>query len=370
MLVKLIDIEKLDLKEQINPEFAVGNFEEFLSFYGLSFSPFLEIRKKIWKNILLICYLIQIIKLIIIFPLDPIKDLSYLLYLSDVTLLFESLREYLLIFFILLFSFSLHVTYLFNYNPNKQWHEIFKCLDGSLTPKSIGVNNTKILYWILIYTKITFKLVKITTIVLISIIIIFVLLLFYKNIYFKINDNIFLLFSMLIFFPAILFPVYYLIKTFNSSVICFQIVCFYCFINSRYFQKYLTKLLRKINSSFIAKKSVRIKIIKLIRKQNKFSCKILKYNKFWSKFYLIMMIHILPANLICLQQALFGHLSFELRIILFITNLLGVSLYGSSSLFICLLMKDFKTFGHQLLKFYYIPNLNLNVSIKIKVNNI
>ena len=370
MFAKLVDIQKLDFKEQINPKFAIGNFEEFLSFYGLDFHPTLKSRKKIWKNFLLICYLIQIIKLIIVFPLNLDKDVNYLIWLGDVTILVQSLREYVLIFCILFFSFVFQVTYLFNYDPNKQWYEIFKCLDGSLTPKSIGVNDTKILYRVLIYAKIAFKLAKIITILIISVIVISCLLLFYKNLYFKINHDNFLLFPMLIFFPTLLFPVYYLTKTLISSVICFQIICLYCFINSRYFKKSLDKLHDKINSSLTIKKSMKIKIIKLIKKQNRFSCKILKYNKFWSKFYLIMMIHILPANLICLQQALFGHISFELKIVFYIINLLDINFYASTSLLICLLIKDFKAFGNKLFQFYYIPNLNFNVNIKIKVNNI
>ena len=115
-------------------------------------------------------------------------------------------------------------------------------------------------------------------------------------------------------------------------------------------------------------KTIKIKIIELIKQQHRFLIKILKYNKFWSEFYLSVIIHFLPANLICLQQSLFGHLSFEFRIIFIISNCIGTISIVPSSLFVCLLAKDMKVYSKQLYRLQFASNLNLNVKTKIKVS--
>ena len=132
---KFVDKKMFDLNNKIKPEFVIENFDEFLSYFGLNYT--VKTNKGFWSNFLLFCYFIQIIKLIAAYLLDPIQDIDYLIYLFDVSLLFQSLRKYLLIFLIISFSMAFHVNYLFNHDSNIEWHQLFKCLDGHLSPDSI-----------------------------------------------------------------------------------------------------------------------------------------------------------------------------------------------------------------------------------------
>ena len=114
-------------------------------------------------------------------------------------------------------------------------------------------------------------------------------------------------------------------------------------------------------------KRMKRKMFELI-KQHRFSIQILKYNKFWSEFYLSVIIHFIPASLICLQQSLFGDLSFELRIIFIISYVIGIISIVPSSLFVCLLAKELKVYSKQLYRLQFASNLNLNIKTKIKVS--
>ena len=363
---RFIDEQKLYLNQKIDPKFVIENFDDFLSNYGLNLNSKVETRKKLWDNFMLLCFLIELIILIISYFLDPIKDFNYLIYLGDPSLIFQSFRKYFIIFLILLYSFVFNVNYLFNHNSKIEWHEVFKCLDGHLTPESIGFKDKKILVKVLVFAKIVFKFVKIITLLLIIIITIFVLFLFFKRLYFKVVKDILLLLSVVFWIPTSLFVLYYLIGTLITSVFSFKIICFYCFISSRYF----TKLLEKLQTEMLLNSKrlqMKVQIIELIKEQNQFSTRILKYNKFWSEFYLLMMIHFLPANLICLQQSLFGDLSIQLRIIFIICYLIGIISIVSTSLIVCLLTKDMKLYGKQLLQLQFAANLSLNVKMRIKV---
>ena len=361
---KFYDKEKLLLKNgKINPKFVCENFDDFLSIYGLNSQSILRTHK-IWNIFLVFCFIAHLIKFIIAFIFDPIKDFNYLIYLGDITLIFQALRKYLLIFIILIFSVAFHVNYLFNYNEDIEWQEVFKCLNGQLSPESIGVKDKKILIKVLIFTKIAFKIIKLSNILLYLMIICFCLPLSCKKLYFKIVNDILLLISTIFWYPTLFFILYYLIGTLIVSTICFQIICFYCFINSRYFNNSLKKF--AVNS--YGSKRIRRKMINLIRKQHHFSNRILKYNQFWSGFYLLVIIHILPANLICLQQSLFGDLSSELRTIFIITFLFGIILIVPTSLFVCLLARDMKVYSKLIYQLQLAPNLNLNVKTKIKVS--
>ena len=117
-----------------------------------------------------------------------------------------------------------------------------------------------------------------------------------------------------------------------------------------------------------SKKRVKRKMIEMIEQQHRFSVRILKYNKFWSKFYLSVIIHFLPANLICLQQFLFGEFSFQLRTIFIISYIIGIISIVPTSLYVCLLAKDLKDYGKQLYRIQFASNLNLNIKTKIKVS--
>ena len=94
----------------------------------------------------------------------------------------------------------------------------------------------------------------------------------------------------------------------------------------------------------------------------------MKYNKFWNKFDLIPMVHFLPGNLICLQQALFGPINIQLKILLILTFFIGIVAIVPTSIFVCLLAKNMKAYRKQLLRLIVAPNLILNVKIKLKVN--
>ena len=107
----------------------------------------------------------------------------------------------------------------------------------------------------------------------------------------------------------------------------------------------------------------------LINEQNQFSIRIFKYNKFWQKYYFASLIHLLPPNIISVQQSLFGHLSFELRIIFVFAALMGGFSFVSVSLLACLVNRNVKIYGKEILQLYYKQDIYLNVKLKIKVKH-
>ena len=109
----------------------------------------------------------------------------------------------------------------------------------------------------------------------------------------------------------------------------------------------------------------------LINEQNQFSIRIFKYNKFWQKYYFASLIHLLPAHIIhvYVQQSLFGHLSSELRNIFIFASLMEGFLFVFIFLLSCLVNRNVKIYGNEILQLYYKPNINLNVKLKIKVKH-
>ena len=359
---------QISLQDKINPDFVIESFDDLLLKYGLNLNLNLEIRKKLWNNFLSLMFLIELILLLIYYFIDPIDGFKYLIYLGDPTLLYQSLRKYLLLILIFVFLFTIYAHYLFNYNTNIEWHEIFKCLDGHLTPGSIGVMDKKILEKLLIFTKLSLKLSKITIFSLIFIITTpSNLYLFYKRIYFKIIHDISLLISMTIWLPTISFVFYYMYGTMINTIIYFQIICFHCYINSRYFIKKVKEINGKLNLK--TNKFVKFEINHLINEQNKFSIRIFKYNKFWQKYYFASLILLFPAHIICVQQSLFGNLNFELRIIFIFGSLMGGILQVSVALLASLVNRNVKIYGKEVLKLCYKQDINLNVKLKIKVRH-
>lgn len=226
---KFIDRKNLDLKNKIKSEFVIEDFHEFLSYFGLNYT--VKTNERFWSHFLLICYFIQIAKLIAAYLIDPIQDIDYLIYLFDVSLLFQSLRKYLLIFLIISFSMAFHVNYLFNHNSNIKWQQLFKCLDDHLSPDSIQVKNKDILVKVLIFTKFSFKSSKYTTNLLTFVVVIFGFYQFLNKLYFKIIRNILTVITTIFWIPTIAFSFWLLIGSIVRSVICFEIICFYCFLN-------------------------------------------------------------------------------------------------------------------------------------------
>ena len=110
-----------------------------------------------------------------------------------------------------------------------------------------------------------------------------------------------------------------------------------------------------------------LRIKGILKEQNKLTVRILKYNKFWSKFYMIMLMHFLPINVILFQQVLLGRISFLLRILFINCSLFGVFFIVLTSLIVCFLEKQFKNYQKILIKLQF--NSKLNVNTKLKVIN-
>ena len=358
-----IDERMIILENKIDPKFATQNFNYFLSFYGLNSFSFSSSFIKLWSNFLYLSYWIAQTKFFMAFYLNPINDYKLCLLTGDFTVFIQSLRKFFLLVLMLMVSYALCSSRLFNHNTNIKWFEVFKCLDGRIPPKSVGMRDKKIAIKMLILTKLGIKFFKIFTFSFTLITICIFGYLFYRNA--KIHDEIELL-ACLFWFPATTFGVYFIGGTVFTSNMCFQIITFYCYIMSRYFNQLIYNV--KIELGFGYKRFImKLKIKNLIRNQKEFTTKILEYNKFWRKFYLIMMLHLFPANVICSQQIFFGNLSFGLRFIYMMGCLFGIGFIVSSSLFVCLLAKEMKIHHHKLVQLQFDPHLNLDTNTKLKV---
>lgn len=112
---------------------------------------------------------------------------------------------------------------------------------------------------------------------------------------------------------------------------------------------------------------MKLRVKRILNKQNELTVKILKYNKFWCKFYMIMLINFLPINIILFQQVLFGRISLLLRILFINCLLFGVIFIVLTSLIVCFLEKQLKNYRNILIKLQF--NSKLNVNTKLKVIN-
>ena len=360
----LIDEESIDLRFNIDPKFTIPNFDEIFTFYGLNPLSHSNWRIKLWNYFLFITFWNGILKTIVVLQLDPVVNYQLCVYLGDVSLLFQSLRKFLLIltFLVILFAFSNN--YLFTHNSNTEWFEIFRCLEGKLTPKSIGIRDKRIVLKMLYLTKIGFKLIKLTINGFTIMIMIFLGHLFYERI--NIND-ISELIAHIFWCPGTAFGIYFVAGAILIPNLCFQLISYYCFLSIRFFNQLINNV--KIEMNFGCKKFImKLKIKYLIQNHNKFSIRILKYNKFWNKFYLIMLLHIFPANIISFQQVLFGSANVQLKILYASSALVGINFLISSSLFVCLLAKEIKIHHKKLIQLQYNHYLNLDIMTKLKVN--
>lgn len=119
---KPIDERLIDLDKTIDQKYACENFNLFLSLYGLNpKSLSTSIWVKLWGLFWYACFLIGFIRTIFWLSLDRTADYKILVYSGDVTLIFRSLRKYLLSFILLMASTGFNMVYLFNNNPNIKW---------------------------------------------------------------------------------------------------------------------------------------------------------------------------------------------------------------------------------------------------------
>ena len=358
-----IDEKCLDLEKVIKPEFAVEKFNRFLTLNGLN--PLSISFAKLWSNCLFLTFLIGFIKTLLTLFLDPITDHDLCVYLGDISLLFESLREFMLIMMILTISFALFTNHLFDHNRKTEWLELLKCLEGKITPSSIGIRDKKIVIKMLILTKIGCQLVKIIVFSFTLIAFIFCLYSLFVNPI--VRDNLGLM-LVVWWIPATAFAFYFIAGTLFASDLCFYLITYYCFINVKCFNQLINNLKIELSSGY-KKFIVKLKIKSLIKNQKQFSIRILKYNEFWSEFYFILMLHILPSNVICIQQILFGDINFQLRIIYIICWPFGISFILLSSFSVCLLAKEMKVHHKKLIQLQVNPHFKMDVMTKLKVKS-
>ena len=363
---QVVDEESLFLNEKIDPSLATGNFNYFLSIYGLDISGLSSKRR---NKFMLILFIFGFTKLIIFLNLDPIKNYKICFFLGDFTLLFKSLRTFLLIFVVLLISFNIQTNYLFNYNSNLKWIEVFKCFDGNVVPQSIGIRDKKILKKMLMLTKTLMKSVLFNNLAFSLLVILSAIYLFTDNLR---SFNVSELVTVLFWFPLVMLDIFCLGGTTFTSTACFQIICYYCLLNYKYYndhmRKYMTKFKNETTNNFVISRLIRWNIKKTFLQQNYFSIRIMKYNQFWSSFYLIMMFNFVPAHIIVTQQALFGYyISVQLRIMFMICAWFGSIFIILSSLHVCQLVNQIKVHQKHLIQFQFEPNLKLDIKTKIKV---
>ena len=362
--IELINEKCLNLQDEINPNVATKNFNKLLAFYGMNHTAFLNYNENIWKNILLFFFCANLIRVVTFYYLNPDKNYRLCIYVGHFTLLFESLRKFLVILLILFVSYVIHVKFLFNYNSNTKWHELFKCLDGSLSPESIGIKDKKILKKILILTKIVFKSIHTFTVGFILISSSFCLYLVLRRIRVYYNFEII---SFLFWFSLTIFTSYFSVGIIVLSNFCYVIICFYCLINNRYYNKKITSF--KIELSFGWRRIImNMKLKHLFKQQIQFTIRILKYNQFWRYFYLIKMILLIPAHIFSLQQILFGHLNMQLRILYIICCLYITIFVLLSSLIACQLNTDMKIHSRNLIQLQLNPYLNIDINTSLKVS--
>ena len=352
-----------DLNQVIDQDFACENINNMLSIYGLNPNSYSNFLNKSWNHSLIIFFWIGLFKFVIHFLLDPVIHYKLCIYFGDTTLLFEILRTFFISAMVLSHSYGICTNYLFNYDPNNSWFELFKCLDGTLTPASIGIRDTKIVNKMLILAKIVFKLTKLNILVF-SVVTMSVCLFL---IHLKINfDNNFELIIYLTWMIPISFWVYFLSATIFLSDACFQIICYYCLITIKHYNQLLDNL--KIDQSFgLRRLIIKLKIINLIKRQNKFSHRIMKYNKFWCKYFFIMMIHLIPIHILVVQQFLFGNANFLFQAVLMIGSFMTTIVIIISTILSSFLSKEIRNFSKKLIKIHFNRHLNLDIKTKLQV---
>ena len=219
------------LEKNIPPKYSTENFNKILSFYGLNPRCYSNFLATSWSKFLFICYLLSFARFAIVIFIDPIKDHHLCVYFGDFTLLFESLRKFYVIILLFTCGFCCSTSFLFSEVPIKltKWFELFKCFDGTQTPKSIGIRDKKIGLKMLILTKLALKIIFPLSFSFTVIVITFCLYLFQKV---QINSQLELI-AFIIWFPLTTIGLFFISSTIFTSIFCFQLICFYCYITSK-----------------------------------------------------------------------------------------------------------------------------------------
>lgn len=380
-LITSVELHSLD--SLIEPRFAIKYFDLFLNLFALNPKNQL-ILYKLWMNLLLsIFFIFGIVRCVVLLQINPVDYHKLCVYLGDISLLFHSLRKFTLLSIIFTLTSATLNVYIFNYNHNSKWYELFECFQRKITPKSAGIRNKSVMIKMLIITKITFIMILIFITVITLIVWLIGLKMLFKKFY-KENVKFYQIFK-LIDVNSLIIPLDEMIAWIFWSIpsgvgvifveffmlipnFLFQLICFYCLETSRQLNGSINNLkldLRKFNfrRKFLIK--TRIKII--IKQYTEISKQISKYNKFWSKFYFSMMITIFPTNLLCVQQILFGSISFDVKFMLAIFSIFGLLFIGFSSLIVCFIAKEIKRPYKSLIKFQYETRLGINVYDRLKV---
>ena len=105
----------------------------------------------------------------------------------------------------------------------------------------------------------------------------------------------------------------------------------------------------------------------MIKRQNKFSHRIMKYNKFWCKYFFVMMIHLIPMHIIVVQQFLFGNANFLFQVVLMIASFMTTIVIVLSTVLSSSLSKEIRNFGKKLIKIQFNKHFNLDIKTKLKV---
>lgn len=359
---ELINKKSFDLSQKINPKFSIKNFDELLSFYGMN--SLLNRKNNLRNKILLICFCLNLFRVLFVYQLDPVKDYKFCIYAGDFTLLFKSLRKFFIFIWFLLCTFGISLNYLFNYSSNIHSFQLFRCLDGTLPPKSVGINDIKILKKILILTKVSLKLIKKIdfgfniTLTMFSIYLILQKTFAYE--YFEIVSFVF-------WFPITILSIYFVGGIIMVSNFCFNIICIYCLMTARCYNELFEKYQNQV--SFGWRRFIFIlKLKHLFRQQEELAIRILKYNQFWRNIYLMNLLHFIPGHIVILQQILFGNLNMELRFIYIMTCFFATIFIASLPLLTSFLHKQMKFHHKQLFKIQFNPHFNFDINTKLKVS--
>ena len=380
-LIKSIELHSLD--ELIESRFAIEYIDSFLNWSTLN--PKTElIGYKIYANFfLLILFIFGPVRCVILLQISSVDYYKICVYLGDITLLMPILRKFTLLSIIFTLMFATLSVYLFNHNHRNKWYEIFDCFQGKLTPNSAGIKSKSILIKMLIITKITFTIIRIVVnVVILSTYLIgvnVVLKKFYKeNVKFYQISKLINVNSLKIPRDELIAWISWLMPTAIGVIIIsfvvlvptflFQLVCFYCLETSRQLNSSINNLKQDLHKFNFRRKfliKTRIKII--IKQYIELSTRIAKYNKFWSKFYISMILTVFPTNLMCVQQIIFGKITPEIRFILIIFSIIGLSFIGFSSLIVCFVANEIKKPYKSLIKFQYETRLGITIYEKLKV---
>jgi hypothetical protein len=239
------------------------------------------------------------------------KNRNYPLFYYDPLNYFGGLTQFTYAICLFGLVLSLRLIYLFNYSDESlyKWLDIIEVLKGLKNPDSIGLDNNKeyqlfvqrIKFFIFL-TKISIKNFSILS-------------------FFFLNSVTFLVFDTVqSFFIGILNTMFhwfwwnYAFGVQLYSILFYFIVCYYSTIRF----KILNNKMSRNSKLSVAKLTARI-----IREHNDVCNDILRYDKFWKKFYFALTYTIIPINLMFLHLILFD----DLILTIFLVNSMVVIVF-------------------------------------------